>query len=454
MTKRLSIVGIGYVGLSTAVGFAIKGYQVHALTHNSEKAQKINQGIPPFHEPDLQKNLQEAVNKKMLKCTAKDADMILNTDITFIATGTPSKSDGSIELKYIKETAKEIGTKLRKKQSYHLVVVKSTVVPGTTERILKPIIEKSSGKQCGKDFGLCMNPEFLRQGAALQDTLNPDRVVIGEFDKRSGETLFNLYRDFYGSDTPILRTSLSTAEMIKYASNAFLATKISFINTIANICEQVPNVDVKKVAEAMGLDKRIGKAFLNAGIGYGGSCFPKDVKALIAFSEEVGYEPILLKSTETVNQAQPNRVVQLCKNLLGDLNGKSIAILGLAFKPETDDMREARAIPIINKLLQEGAKVIVYDPVAIPTARTIFKEKIRYAVSAIDCLKNADCCILVTEWDEFKNLTSEDFRKNMKKPILIDGRRIYNPEKFSQKIFFKAIGLGNKSENTRAKELV
>jgi UDPglucose 6-dehydrogenase len=446
MKVRLSIVGIGYVGLSTAVGFALRNYPVYALTHDPNKVRKINQGEPPFHEPNLQEKLGEVVNAKLLECTSAIEDGILNTDLTFIATGTPSRPDGSIELKYIKESAKEIGRAIRKKEKYHLAVVKSTVVPGTTERVLKPIIEKTSGKKCGENFGLCMNPEFLRQGSALHDTLNPDRVVIGGFDECSGETLVNFYKDFYGSDTPILQTSLSTAEMIKYASNAFLATKISFINTIANICERVPNVDVVKVAEAMGFDKRIGMAFLKAGVGYGGSCFPKDVKALIAFSKELGYDPLILQSIETVNKAQPERIVQLCKNVLNSLDGKTIAILGLAFKPETDDMREARVIPIINLLLQEGAEVAAYDPVAMPTARTIFKEKIRYAASAIGCLKNAECCILVTEWDEFKRLKPEDFRKNMKKPVLIDGRRIYDPEEFSEKTLFKAIGLGNKHQ--------
>jgi len=442
--QRISIAGTGYVGLSTAVGFAIKGYKVITFTHDPEKAAKINKGIPPFYEPELQENLKKVVDEELLKCMLNGIETILNTDITFIATGTPSRSDGSIDLQYIEKSACEIGEALKKKKSYHLIVVRSTVVPGTIEKVVKPVIENHSGKHCGVDFGLCMNPEFLRQGAAIHDTLNPDRIVIGEYDKKSGEILEALFREFYSENIPpIIRTNLLTAELIKYASNAFLATKVSFINTIATICEKTPGADVTMVARGMGLDKRIGSLFLNAGLGYGGSCFPKDVKALIAYSKTLGYKPDLLESVENVNKLQPYKAIELCKNFLNNLKDKNIAILGLAFKPNTDDIREAVSISIISQLLKEGANVTAYDPVAIPTAKTVFKNKIQYAKSAISCLKNADCCILVTEWDEFKNLKPEDFTKNMKQPNLIDGRRIYNPQEFTRKMKFKAIGLGH-----------
>ncbi len=442
---KISVLGIGYVGLCTAVGFASKKYAVIASTHDAEKAKKINKGIPPFHEPNLQKLLKETTQNGYLQCLTNQTEKaVLETDITFNAVGTPSKPDGGIDLKFIETSAHDIGQALREKSTYHVVVVKSTVVPGTTQDLVKPIIEKESKKKCGSDFGLCMNPEFLRQGSAFEDTIHTDRIVIGEYDKKSGDTLENLYKDFYGKDIPpTIRTTLSTAELIKYASNSLLATKISFINTIANICEKIPGAEVKTVATAMGLDKRIGPLFLNAGLGYGGSCFPKDVKALIAYSKSLGYSLELLESVENVNKTQPLKAVQFCKTLLGNLKDKRIAILGLAFKADTDDMREARVIPIINQLLTEGANVTAYDPVAIPTAKTIFKNKIQYATSAISCLKNADCCILVTEWAEFKKLKPEDFTKNMKQPNLIDGRRIYNPQEFNQKLKFKAIGLGH-----------
>jgi len=436
--------GIGYVGLCTAVGFASKEYHVIASTHDAQKAAKINKGIPPIYEPNLQELLKKTIQDDYLKCLLNQPEQaVLDTDITFNTVGTPSKPDGSIDLQHIEKSTQEIGEALSKIDTYHVVVVKSTVVPGTTENIVKPILEKHSRKQCGSDFGLCMNPEFLRQGSAVEDTLNPDRIVIGEHDKTSGDTLAGLYKDFYEEKTPpIVRTNPSTAELIKYANNAFLATKISFINTIANICEKIPGADVTAVAKSIGLDKRIGPSFLNAGLGYGGSCFPKDVKALIAYSKHMGYRLELLEAVEKINETQPHKAIQLCKDLLGDLKGKHIAILGLAFKPNTDDMREARSIQIINQLLKEGANVIAFDPVAVSSAKTIFENKIQYASSTIECLKKADCCILITEWDEFKKLNPKDFKQNMRNPILIDGRRIFDPEKFSQELKFAAIGLG------------
>lgn len=432
------------MGLCTAVGFASKGYNVLASDNDFEKVIKIQQGIPPFHEPNLSNKLKATIKKGNLTCLTNQTEKaILESDITYVTVGTPSRLDGSIDLQFIETVAHEIGKALQLKSRYHIVVIKSTVIPGTTQNIVKPILEEESKKKCGIDFGLCMNPEFLRQGSAFHDTFHPDRVVIGEYDKESGDTLERIYCEFYeGKPTPIIRTSLSTAELIKYASNSFLASKVSFINTIANICERIPGANVKIVSEAMGLDKRIGPLFLNAGLGYGGSCFPKDVKALIAFSKDLGYESELLDSIEAVNKKQPLRAVEFCREELGSLEGKNIAILGLAFKPDTDDMREARVIPIINKLLSEGANVIAYDPIAMSVAKTIFKNKIQYAVSAITCLKNADAAIIVTEWNEFKKLTPNNFLQQMKQPILIDGRRIYNPQTFSKKLKFRAIGLG------------
>ena len=440
--KSISIVGTGYVGLCTAVGFASRGYKVVASTHDPEKAELINKGIPPFFEYGLEEMLQKVVKKGYLKCLLDREEAVLKTGITIISVGTPSKPDGSINLRFIESSAQEIGEALNKKDAYHLVVVKSTVVPGTTENLVKPGIEKSSGKRCGVDFGLCMNPEFLREGSALYDTLHPDRIIIGEHDEKSGDVLESLYRDFLGEETPpMIRTNLPTAELIKYANNAFLATKISFINTVADICEKIPGADVTVIAEGVGLDKRISSLFLNAGLGYGGSCFPKDVKALIAFSKSLGYSPVLFNAVEDVNNVQPYQAIGLAKKLIGDLAGKRVAVLGLAFKPNTDDMREAVSIKVINKLLEEGASVVAYDPKAVINARYVFGDKIEYANSSIECLEDAECCIVVTEWEEFKQLEPEDFIKHMKNPLVIDGRRIYNPQKFSRKLKFAAIGL-------------
>ncbi|MGA2682107.1 MAG: UDP-glucose/GDP-mannose dehydrogenase family protein [Candidatus Bathyarchaeia archaeon] len=442
---KISIIGAGYVGLCTAVGFSSKGYKVTACEVDRAKARKINQGIPPFHEPGLEEKLKASVESGNLKCVVNQTEkVVVESDFTFVTVGTPSKNDGGIDLKYVELAAHDIGKALIKKTNYHITIIKSTVIPGTTQNIVKPILEKESLKSCGAHFGLCMKPEFLREGFAFEDTLNADRVVIGSYDKRSGDAVEDLYRDFYSAKMPpLIRTTLSTAELIKYASNAMLATKISFINTIANICEKIPGVDVKVVAAAIGLDKRIGSKFLDAGLGYGGSCLPKDVRALMACSKNLGYTPDLLESVENLNHTQPLKAVEFCKQQLGSLEGKRIAILGLAFKPNTDDMREARVVPIINQLLKEGADVTAYDPVASQTAKFIFKGKIRYAASGLDCIKNADCAIIVTEWKEFKELTPEDYTKNMKQPILIDGRRIYDPEKYSKKLKFVALGLGS-----------
>lgn len=287
-----------------------------------------------------------------------------------------------------------------------------------------------------------MNPEFLREGTALHDMLHPDRIIIGEYDKKSGDTLEKLYQNFYSENIPpIIRTTLATAELIKYANNAFLATKISFINTIANICEKVPETDITKVAEALGLDQRINPKFLCAGLGYGGSCFPKDLKALIAFSKQKNYTPTMLQSVQKVNEDQPKHAIELTKKELGKLSGKKIAMLGLAFKPDTDDMREARSIPIIDQLLSEGSTITAYDPVANSTAKQIFGNKISYANSAINCLKDADCCIIVTDWNEFKQLKPQIFKKIIKNPVIIDGRRIINPKKTS-KYGIKYYGIG------------
>lgn len=444
MTKeRISIVGTGYVGLCTAIGFATKGCKVITSTHDPKKAASINKGTPPFYEPGLQENLRKAVKKGHLKCILEREEAVLSTDITFIATATPSQPNGSINLEHIENSTHEIAKALNKKDTYHLIVVKSTVVPGTTQNIVKPALEKHSNKQCGVDFGLCMSPEFLREGSALYDTLNPDRIVIGEYDKKSGDTLENLCQHFYGEIMPpTIRTNIPTAELIKYASNTFLATKISFINTFATICEKTPGADVKKIAEAVGKDNRISPHFLNAGLGWGGSCFPKDLKALVAYSKKLGYEPTLIQATYKANQDQVKFAIQKAKKELKTIKGKKIAVLGLAFKPNTDDMREAQSIKIINRLLKEGATITAYDPMAVLNTKKILKEKINYAHSPTECLKDADCAILVTEWEEFKNLKPKDFIENMRIPILIDGRRIYSSEEFSKKLKYVGIGLG------------
>jgi UDPglucose 6-dehydrogenase len=439
---RISVVGTGYVGLCTAVCLADTGYQVIASTHDKEKVTMINKGIPPFYEPQLEEILRRTVESGGLRAVHGREKAVLDSDVTFVTVGTPSRPDGSVDLSFIEQSAVEIGKALKRKKDYHLVVTKSTIVPGTTQNLVKPAVEKYSGRKAGDGFGLCMSPEFLREGTAIYDTLKPDRVVIGEYDERSGNTLEDLLKEFHGPEIQILRMNLASAEMVKYANNCMLATKISFINEIANICEKIEGVDVTNIANGIGLDHRIGPHFLRAGAGWGGSCFPKDVKALIAFSRDTGYEPKILDAVVKVNQKQAEHMIEITQRKIGTLRGKKVAILGLSFKPDTDDMREAPSIKIINKLLEEGANVSAYDPKASENARRILGERIKYCTSAEECVKGADCCLLITEWDAFKELKPGFFKKNMRKPILIDGRRIYDAETYSKELEFAAIGIG------------
>ena len=404
---NISIIGIGYVGLVTGACFAKLGHNVVCVDVIREKVDLINNKRSPIYEEGLEEILQENVGKN-LSATLDLKKTVLSTDITFICVGTPSKEDGSIDLKYIKESAEQIGKILKEKEGYHLIVVKSTVIPGTTEKV-RDIIEKFSGK---KDFGICMNPEFLREGKAVYDFLNPDRIVIGEYDKKSGDILYELYKDF---SSPILRVDLKTAEMIKYASNAFLATKISFINEIGNICKKL-GIDVYKVAEAIGLDSRISPKFLNAGCGFGGSCFPKDVKALVTKAKEVNYDPVLLESVLEVNKNQPLKMIELLKNKIEKLENKKIGVLGLAFKPNTDDIRESPAIMIINELIKENSIVYAYDPKAMKSMKKIFPN-INYEDDAQKVIDSSEAVLIVTEWEEFKNL-------DYKEKIIIDGRKV------------------------------
>jgi len=439
---RMSVFGLGYVGTVTAACFAYKGFNVVAFDVDKGKVESLNQAISFIYEPELDEIIKQAVSSGSLKATYNPNYAIMNSDITFITVGTPQKVDGKIDLRYVEDASRMIGKALKDKDDWHLVVVKSTVIPGTTNNVVKKNIEEVSGKTCDRDFGICFNPEFLREGAAVHDMFYPDRLIIGGSEK-SSSYLLNLYNMFYGEKMPeTIITNAENAELIKYANNAFLAMKVSFINMIARICQKIPKGDVEVVAKGIGLDKRIGSLFLKAGAGWGGSCWPKDLSALKKFAEEIGLELPLVDATIEINKTQPLILIDFAKELIGSLEGKRISILGLSFKPNTDDMREAVSIKIIESLLKEGAEVIAYDPKAMDNAKKIFGKKIIYANNSIECLKGADCAMIVTEWDEFKNLKPEDFINNMRNPALIDGRRIYDPKIFSSKLKFKAIGLG------------
>ncbi|MBD3196966.1 MAG: nucleotide sugar dehydrogenase [Candidatus Lokiarchaeota archaeon] len=441
---KISIAGCGFVGLVNAAAFASRGYEVIATTINKEEADIINQGKTPFYEKGLDNLLAKAIKLNNLKVIEDNQQAVQNSDITFISVGTPMNEDKSIDLSYIEKVSEEIGNGLADKEEYHLIVDRSTIVPGTTRNIIGKSIEKMSGKNPGTDFGLCMQPEFLAEGRAVEDTFFPDRIIIGEFDEKSGDILYELYEDFYKKhleNCPILRMTLESAELVKYGNNCLLATKVSFANEFANIAELVENVDINQVMEGVGLDYRLNSKFLRAGAGFGGSCFPKDVNAIKSWAENDGYYPKILNAVLEINKDQAYHMIEIANELIDSFNNKTITILGLSFKPDTSDMREAPSVKIINKLLTEGVnKIKTYDPKAFHEAREIFEDKIAYCESIEEALKGSDCCFLVTEWDEFKNLKPSDFQKNMKDPNLIDGRRIYNFNEFSKNLNFRAIG--------------
>jgi UDPglucose 6-dehydrogenase len=406
---NISIIGTGYVGLVTGVCFAKLGHNVICADTDEEKVTKINNRIPPIFEEGLEELLSKHHDR--IKATTDLKEALAHTSITFICVGTPSKDDGDIDLTAVQQVTKDIGNILREKTSWHLIVVKSTVLPGTTETRVKPLLEHHSGKKAGKEFGLAMNPEFLREGVAIQDFLNPDRIVIGTDDDRAELLLRELYQDFH---CPIITGSIAAAEMIKYASNAFLATKISFINELGNLCKKL-QIDTYEVADGMGLDTRIGRAFLDAGIGWGGSCFPKDIRALLCLARKNNEPFNILKSVVKVNEDQPLKLLDVLLRHVPTLEGKTIGILGLAFKPNTDDIRESSVIPLVKQLLKNGAHIKAYDPQAMPSFKMRYPT-IEYCSSAEEVLK-ADAVIIATKWEEFKNL---DFSEN----IVIDGRRL------------------------------
>jgi len=433
---------MGYVGLCTAATFASRGIRTIGIDIDQARVEQIRKGKAPLHEPQLDTMLKNAVKKKLLDATS-EISVAADTETTFLAVGTPGQQDGSIDLSYIKNATEDLGSVLREKPGYHLIVVKSTVVPGTTNGVVKRFLEQSSRKTIGAGLGLCANPEFLKEGTAINDALHPDKIVIGSNDKKSADELTRLYRHFYGSKLPpVILTSPEAAELVKYASNAFLATKVSFINTIANIAQQIPGVDVGTIAEAIGLDPRIGGLFLKSGPGYGGSCFHKDLQALINYSQNRNYDPVLFRATEETNEQQANRVVGMAENLLGSLSSKRVAVLGLAFKKDTDDIREAASIRVINQLKKKGARVVAYDPMAIPNTKKTLSDQIDYAENAHSALKGADCAIIMTEWDQFRQLVPKDFQTHMTAPNIVDARRILDPKQFAQ-LNYLAIGTGS-----------
>ncbi len=432
---KISIIGTGYVGLVTGTGLASKGHEVVCVDIDSAKVNMINQGVPPIYEDGLEDMLKEVVGNENLRATEDTDEAVLNTEVTFICVGTPSKETGEFDLSYVKSASEDISDALKDKDDYHVVCVKSTVLPGTTDSVVLPILEKS-GKKVGEDIGLAMNPEFLREGKALPDFLGPDRIVIGGWDERSGAVVEDVYSGF---DAPKLVTDLRSAEMIKYTSNALLATKISFANEISRLCEKI-GVDVYDVMDGAGMDHRIERRFLNAGAGFGGSCFPKDVKALLGLAKKEGVGTEMLEAVLKVNETQPIHVVDMLEEELSTIDGKKIALLGLTFKGDTDDVRESRALPIAKELLKRGAEVHAYDPEGKENFSELIDD-ISYVDSVAEALEEADACIIQNDWDEFKGLKKDSF-SGMKRKVVVDGRRILDPGALDDDIIYLGIGRG------------
>lgn len=440
MPNSVTILGLGFVGLTTAAFFANRGMKVYAVDSDIERIEAIKKIRIPFFEPKLDNFVKKALLSKMLLVNNDLYDSIKKSKYIFICVGTPMDQHGKADLTSITKVSKEIGTAIRNVSKYQVICVKSTVPPGTTENIIAAQIIKTSEKTAYNDFGIAFIPEFLSEGSAVQDMTEPHKIVIGTNDTKSGSSIDNFFTKIYGTGIYTIRTNIISAELIKYANNAFLATKISFINSIANICNQLPGTDVDIVAKAIGTDPRIGSKFLVAGPGYGGSCLPKDLSAFIECCKKTGYEPILLKAIEAINKDQITIIMNILNNKLGTLKGKSISILGTAFKKDTDDIRQSVAINLIREL-KNLAKVKVHDPKALENTKRIFGHAIKYSHSIKDLLTDCDCIILMTEWDQYKGISQKQIADNNKNRnvLVLDTRRFLNI-KNTNKIDYVALG--------------
>lgn len=430
--KKIAVVGTGYVGLVTGVCLSDIGHYVTCVDIDERKVEKMKQGISPIYEPGLDELMKRNIERGRLHFTTSHEEAFRDAEVIYIAVGTPQKEDGSADLRFVEQAARDIAAHIERDGV--VVVTKSTVPVGTNEKIRAWIQQHL---QRPVRFDIVSNPEFLREGSAIYDTFHGDRIVIGADNEQAAAVMEEVNKPF---GIPIFHTDIHSAEMIKYASNAFLATKISFINEIANICEKV-GANVEDVAYGMGLDTRIGPQFLRAGIGYGGSCFPKDTKALVQIAGDVDHQFELLEAVIKVNNKQQLKLVEKARGRFGSLRGKKAALLGLAFKPNTDDMRQAASIVIARELLQDGASVAAYDPVATENAKRIIGDEVVYASSVEEALTDADLAMIVTEWEEIKQLPLDLYAKYMKTPIVFDGRNCYPLEEVKKhEIEYHSIG--------------
>jgi len=416
---KIAVVGTGYVGLVLGACLAENGNTVICVDNDASKIDTLKAGKMPIYEPGLEEMVLRNEHEDRLTFTTDLASSVRASEIVFIAVGTPQSEDGSADLQHVLAVARDVGRAMNK---YTVVVDKSTVPVGTTRRVYDTIAKETS-----QPFSVVSNPEFMKQGAAIEDFMKPDRVIVGTDDERSATVMKELYSPFTRTGAPIMLMDTSSAELCKYAANSILATRISFMNEIAGLCELL-GADVDQVRKAMGSDRRIGTSFLFPGVGYGGSCFPKDVKALIRSAQNEGHDFKILSAVEAVNQSQKERLVEKMQRHFGVLTGRTIALWGLAFKPRTDDMREAPAITIIERLLEAGVTVRAYDPAAGPAAQRIFGDRITLCDRSYDALAGADALAIVTEWNEFREPDFDKMKALLKAPIVFDGRNIYSPE--------------------------
>ncbi|MEI7485419.1 MAG: UDP-glucose/GDP-mannose dehydrogenase family protein [Ignavibacteriota bacterium] len=428
---NISIIGTGYVGLVSGTCFAEMGNQVICVDNSPEKLTKLKNAEVTIYEPGLDTIFQRNISKNRLSFTGDLKEAVLNTDIIFLCLPTPQGEDGSADLKYVTGVAAEIGKILKDSgtKDYKIIVNKSTVPVGTAQRV------EAEVKSCGFiNFDIVSNPEFLREGFAVEDFLKPDRIVIGSDSKKALAIMRELYEPFVRQGNPIIEMNTASSEVTKYAANSYLAMRITYMNELANFCEIV-GADIDFVRKGMGTDNRIGKRFLFSGIGYGGSCFPKDVNALIKTSTDKGSEMSILTVVDKVNHNQKSVLFNKVVSHFGDIKGKHFAVWGLAFKPNTDDMREAPSVVIIKKLLEAGATVSAYDPAAMETSKFYLKDSIVYAESEYTTLKNAEALLIMTEWNEFRNPDLDIVKKELKNPVIFDGRNIFSPEKMKEEGF-------------------
>lgn len=450
---RISLIGLGKLGAPLAAAFAYRGFPTVGVDVDARKVEAINRRVAPIYEPHLQELIH--AHGERLRATTDTRDAVLNTDVTFIVVATPSEPHGGFSLRYVLEAGAQIGAALREKRAYHLVVLTSTVMPGSTGGRLLPLLEECSGKKGGVDFGLCYSPEFIALGSVIRDFLNPDFVLIGESDPHAGALLESLYQRVCENHPPAARMNFVNAELAKIAVNTFVTTKITFANMLARMCEKLPGADVDTVTRALGLDSRIGRRYLKGAIGYGGPCFPRDNLALAALGRALNTPAVLAEATDAFNRQQVPWLTALVKSHLPP--GGRVGILGLAYKPDSDVVEESQGLLLAQALIGDGIEVIAYDPAAIENARNVLTFKranvtvpghpstvsITFALSAEECVRQADVVVLATPWDEFKRLPAAQFARHSPPRVVIDCWRLLAPDRFDRDVRYVPLGLGN-----------